>query len=244
MPILDAMLPALAAVIEAVVPLYRATPGTTARADIYASYRQAVETILDDPRAALRSPDLLDRLALIADGYRAASAEPARVIDGFDRVVAAARAVRPPARFVAGSRLLAAEAFAVVALAGWFEVTAVAGQARAVADLEVDSYQQSVTLRHRLTRSLDVAIDRASDRGDTDVMRALREVRATLVRDLIERGRPLARIVAYSTAVPLPAVVVAHRLYQDAGRAVELRAENGGWDHPAFMPMAGVARSR
>lgn len=244
MAMLDAMLPALSAVLDAMLPLYRATPGATARGDIYSAYRREVEAMLADTRAALRAADVLDRLAMIADGYRAASADPARVIDGLDRIVAAARLVRPPARFVAGSRLIAAETAAVVALAHWFEVTALAGQARAAADVDLTSYQQAVALRARLTRSLDIGIERASDIGAMDVMRALREVRGALVRDLIERGRPLARITAFETAVPLPAVVLAHKLYQDADRAGELRDENANWDHPSFMPMVGRARSR
>jgi len=87
-------------------------------------------------------------------------------------------------------------------------------------------------------------IERASDRDDVEVIRALRDAQSWLVRDLIERGRPLARMVDYGTAVPLPAVVLAHMLYQDAGRADELRGENPQHDHPAFMPMSGRALTR
>ena len=63
------------------------------------------------------------------------------------------------------------------------------------------------------------------------------------MRDLTERGRPLPRYVTFETGLPLPAVVLAHRLYQDAGRADELAAENDA-AHPAFMPTAGRALSQ
>ena len=119
-----------------------------------------------------------------------------------------------------------------------------AGQAQAVSAVALRSHDEAQRLRARLVRSFDVGLDRASDRGDIEVMRLLRETLGKLARDLIERGRPLARIVSYETAVPLPAVVLAHMLYQDASRADELMAENAAHDHPAFMPMTGRAYSR
>jgi prophage DNA circulation protein len=49
-------------------------------------------------------------------------------------------------------------------------------------------------------------------------------------------------MTSYQFAVPLPSLVIAHRLYQDASRADQIRAENKVV-HPAFCPPLGVALS-
>lgn len=237
----DYVLGATARILGDVLPLYRRTPGGVADGAAYSTYRRIIDRVLADTRAAARSATLADDLAAIASGYRLAAADMRAVIAGFDRVIVAARAVVP---VTARSATLAQQRANEIALAGFIECLALAEQAQAVAVLVLRSHDEAARYRAALVRSYDLAVDRASDRGDAAVLRALRETLGKLARDLIERGRPLARIVAYETAVPLPAVVIAHRLYQDAARADELIDENSGTDHPAFLPMAGRAYSR
>lgn len=237
----DYVLAASQRILAAVLPLFKRTPGAVADADAYAAYRRLVDRLLADTRAAARSATLADDLAAIVDGYRTAAGDMRAVLDGLDRVVVAARAVVP---VTARTATLAQQRSNELALAGYLECLAIAGQAQAVAAVTLRSHDEAQRLRARLVRSFDVAVDRASDRGDIEVLRLLRETLGKIARDLIERGRPLARIVAYETAVPLPAVVLAHMLYQDGARADELVAENAGHDHPSFMPAAGRAYSR
>lgn len=228
-------------VLKAVLPLYRRTPGRVADTDVYARYRRTLERLVADTRAAARSTTLAADLAQIAEGYRLASDDARQVIAGLERVVVATRAhqyVSPD------TPLLELQLQHELVLTGLIETLCLAEIAQALVQVDLSSYDEALRLRRRLSRTFDVAIERAAERGDVEALRALREAHAWLVRDLVERGRPLARVVSYETAVPLPSVVLAHMLYQDAGRALELRDENARHDHPGFMPMKGRALSR
>lgn len=225
-----------------VLPLLRRGAGATVDVASAARARRTLDRLAADPRAAARSSTLVADLAEVVASYRAASGDMRAVIAGLTRVVVAVRAepVIVPATS-ASDRLRQSHE---LALGGYVEVLALAEIAAALARLRLDSHDEARTLRARLVRLYDIAIERAAERGDIDAAMALRTTLGALSRDLVERGRPLARITRYETAVPLPAVVLAHELYQDAGRSAELAAENPGHDHPAFMPMAGRARSR
>lgn len=237
----DYVLAAVARVLGSILPLFRRAPGQVTSPDVYAAYRRRIDELLRDTRAAARSDDLAADLLSIAKGYREASSDGRAVIAGLDRVAVASRAVIPA---TPRTMTLAIQRQAELGLAGFLEILALSNQALAIAELDFRSYDETNRYRASLGRSFDLAIERAGERGDVDGMRALRDTQGKLTRDLIERGRTLARVVAYETAVPLPAVVIAHRLYQDAGRAGELRLENPAHDHPSFMPMTGRAYSR
>jgi prophage DNA circulation protein len=237
----DYVLDGTARILGVLLPLFLRTPGVTVDGDSYAEYRHSVATLLGDRRAAARLSDLGARVAAIAAGYRQSTNDMRGALVGLERVVVAARAIQPAE---ARSAVLARQRGTEMALLLLFEIVAASEMANAVATLVPRSHDEAVALRQRMGRLLDLAIERAADQDAVPVMRALRDVQAKVTRDLIERGRPLARVVSYATGVPLPAVVLAHRFYQDAGRADELRAENAGTDHPGFMPMAGRAYSQ
>lgn len=241
-PVPDHVLDATGRILTAVLPVLQRTPGPVADPDGYARYRAVLRRLLADTRAAARSSTLAADIAAVVSGYRLASGDVRAVIAGLERVAVAARAVVP----VSGGGVAArAQRDNEIALTILLEATALAEIGHAVASLTPRSHEEALRMRQRAIRAYDVAVERAADLGVPDVVRALRQTAAALARDLIERGRPLARIVAYQTAVPMPSVVLAHRLYQSAGRAGELHAENAaGTDHPAFMPMAGRAYSR
>ena len=241
MAVPDYVLDATARVLDVVLPLFKRTPGATFDATTYAAYRRTLARLAGDTRAAARSTTLAADLAAVVDGYRSSSSDVPAVLDGLDRVINAVRAWQP---VTARSDTLALQRAAEIGLCSLIESLAVAAQAIAVAGMTLASHDQAATLRARLARTMDTAIDRASEQRAFDVLRALRALQAKVTRDLIERGRPLARITTYETGLPLPAVVLAWLLYQDAGRAAELRAENPGTDHPSFMPTRGKALSR
>ncbi len=238
----DWMFDSTAAVLRGILPLFYRRAGAIADATAEAAYRKTLGRLLTDTRAATRSSSLVADLAAVVSGYRLAAANLRAAIAGLERVVVAVRAldlVVAPRTSVERRRQQHE-----LALAGLIEVLAAAEIGNAVARLRLDSYDEARAMRARLARLFDLAIERAAERGDIDAATALRACLGALTRDLIERGRPLARIATYETPTPLPAVVLAWSLYQDAGRADELRAENPGHDHPAFMPMTGRARTR
>ena len=65
---------------------------------------------------------------------------------------------------------------------------------------------------------------------------------AAVRRDLTTRATSLPRLTAYSFPRGTTSHALAYRLYGDASRCDELRAENGVIA-PAFMPAAGTALS-
>lgn len=106
--------------------------------------------------------------------------------------------------------------------------------ARAAAALIPTSYEDAATIRRSLCALLDAEILRAADAAEGGVYKAFRAMRVAVARDLITRGGSLPH-ERQVTVPPLPAVVLAYRLYGDAGRAPELvrRADPA---NPSFMP--------
>lgn len=82
----------------------------------------------------------------------------------------------------------------------------------------------------------------AADDMDAMIYQALVALHANITNHLVKTATPLPRMRAFEFFEPLPSLVMAHRLYADAGRADELVAENRAV-HPAFMPRIGRALS-
>lgn len=93
---------------------------------------------------------------------------------------------------------------------------------------------QATALRDVLVAQIDIELE-VND-PPTAVARALTNVRAAVVRDVAARSEFLLRRASYTPQAVLPALVLAHRIYQDAWRADELAARNGV-PNPAFMPV-------
>ena len=83
----------------------------------------------------------------------------------------------------------------------------------------------------------------AADEMDQMTYQGLLALHAAITYALTQTARPLARMLKFMFAAPMPTLITAMRLYSDAGRADELRAENGVV-HPAFMRRSGVALSK
>lgn len=81
-----------------------------------------------------------------------------------------------------------------------------------------------------------------ADDMQADIYQAVIALRASTIAYLVERQRPLPRMLRFSFGSPKPSLWFAHRLYADAGRADEMRAENKVV-HPAFMRPSGQALS-
>ncbi|MEJ1411078.1 MAG: DNA circularization N-terminal domain-containing protein [Candidatus Sedimenticola sp. (ex Thyasira tokunagai)] len=101
---------------------------------------------------------------------------------------------------------------------------------RATAAVEYDNYTQAITTRNELAELLDVEMETADD----SVYQALADLRVALVRDIADRGTQLPRISHHTPAITLPALVVAHQVYGDAGRDADLITRNR-IRHPGFV---------
>jgi len=82
-----------------------------------------------------------------------------------------------------------------------------------------------------------------ADAMDQASYRALLQLRSGIVGYLTQTAQPLPRLVNFEFYQVLPTLVQAYRLYADASRADELRAENNVV-HPLFAPRTGVALSQ
>ncbi|MEF3100130.1 DNA circularization N-terminal domain-containing protein [Raoultella terrigena] len=105
----------------------------------------------------------------------------------------------------------------------------------AAADANPTSRDEAENITRRVATQLDTALILAGDRGDDELYNSLMQVRASFLSamDLISAG--LSELMQINTASPLPALVLANRLYQDGSRANELIQE-ANVPHPAFMP--------
>lgn len=90
--------------------------------------------------------------------------------------------------------------------------------------------------------SIGAAQDWALDNHLSAQYQALLALGAAVARDLQARGAQLPRVTTYGFGRGTSSIVLAYRLYGNANRADELRAENGVV-HPAFMPATGTALS-
>ncbi|MEE9357462.1 hypothetical protein [Candidatus Vondammii sp. HM_W22] len=96
--------------------------------------------------------------------------------------------------------------------------------------MEYDNYTQAITLRDELAERLDMEMETADD----SVYQALADLRIALVRDIADRGTQLPRLSHHTPATTLPALVVAHQVYGDAGRDADLISRNR-IRHPGFV---------
>jgi prophage DNA circulation protein len=92
----------------------------------------------------------------------------------------------------------------------------------------------------RMLAGFDAAELEAADELDAALYLALIDMRAACTRDLVDRARPLPRMVTYATPGSMPALALANHLYGDGKRFIELVQENSV-AHPAFMPVTGRA---
>jgi len=98
------------------------------------------------------------------------------------------------------------------------------------------------TARDTITGLLDGAILAADAGGADAVTQALEALYAAVAIDLTQRGKSLPNILSLTFAAPLPAVVIAERLYADATRGPELVSRNAA-PHPLFLPLTVEALS-
>ncbi|MDO8776613.1 MAG: DNA circularization N-terminal domain-containing protein [Burkholderiaceae bacterium] len=119
---------------------------------------------------------------------------------------------------------------------------ALSNQARvltvAIADTDVvTTSDQAKVLRDALVGQIDIELE-AYD-PPAAVASSLTQMRAAVVRDVAARAEFLMERSTYTPKAVLPALVLAHRIYQDSTRAEELVTRNGV-RNPAFMPVRAL----
>lgn len=184
----------------------------------------------------MRTPVVLAQSLMALQVQLVAGVErPLQAIAEFESVFT--RRARPSVPAQVGptrARLLANEA----AQADLQRRTAVASAARMVALALADdamTASRARTLRDRVLLLVDAELERNDP--PAPVAMALGQLRAAMARDVAARAELLRETSSYTPAAVLPAVVLAHRVYQDATRSDELVARNAV-RHPAFVPAA------
>jgi prophage DNA circulation protein len=114
---------------------------------------------------------------------------------------------------------------------------AVAQLARVYASTVFVGSTDAEAARDQLTGFIEALIVSAADNGDDTAYNAWMALLSASTDDLTTRGKKLPDVVSVDFSAPLPAVVVAQKLYADAGRAGEIVSRNSA-EHPLFLPIA------
>jgi hypothetical protein len=104
------------------------------------------------------------------------------------------------------------------------------------------SRQQVDAIKMQLLQPFQDAEEVAADEMDQMTFQALISLHGAVTNHLVQTGLPLPRMLYYQFFTPLPSLVVAYKLYEDASRCGEVRNENK-IVHPAFCPRLGEALS-
>jgi prophage DNA circulation protein len=97
----------------------------------------------------------------------------------------------------------------------------------------VTTAAQALALRDQVFAQIDEELE--VNEPDPQTAAALELLRAAVARDVAARGELLRERSTFTPAAVLPALALAHRVYQDAARVDELTARNGV-RHPGFVP--------
>lgn len=119
---------------------------------------------------------------------------------------------------------------------------ALGAQARLLASATFASSGEVLSSLSQVNDAFDGAEDFAADNHDPTTFQALIALHAAVVRDLTTRAIALPKLVTFTFPIGMTSHALANRLYGDATRADELRAENGVI-HPAFCPATGTCLS-
>lgn len=120
---------------------------------------------------------------------------------------------------------------------------ALAQQGKIISQMVFSSRQDVNALRATLQKPFADTEEMAADTMDNVAFRAITQLHAAVINHLVQTARPLPEMLTYQFATPLPSIIISQRLYGDARRYDEIRAENK-IVHPAFCPPTGQALSQ
>jgi hypothetical protein len=117
-----------------------------------------------------------------------------------------------------------------------------ATEGRIISGMTFVSRQDVEVIKQSMILPFGDAEEKAADEMDAMMFQALIGLHATITNHLVTTAMPLPRMIGYRFFEPIPSLVMAYRLYNDASRADDVRDENKVV-HPAFCPMTGLALS-
>jgi prophage DNA circulation protein len=117
-----------------------------------------------------------------------------------------------------------------------------ASEGEIIANTAFVSRQDVQMMKDSVQQPFQDSIEIAADDMDQETFADLSALYAALTNHLVVTARPLPQLLNYRFNQILPSLVIAQRLYADASRADEIRAENK-IVHPLFCPATGVALS-
>jgi prophage DNA circulation protein len=117
-----------------------------------------------------------------------------------------------------------------------------ATEGRVIADMTFTSREDVDALKLQMNTIFAEVEEYLADAMDQMSYRAAVQLHSGIIQYLVQTARPMPRMLSFAFAQSMPTLVMANRLYADATRADELRAENKVV-HPAFMLPIGVALS-
>ncbi|TYL87445.1 hypothetical protein [Bradyrhizobium cytisi] len=117
-----------------------------------------------------------------------------------------------------------------------------ATQCRVIGSMTFVSRQDVAEIKAELLQPFQDAEEIAADGMDQMTFQMLVALHGAVTNHLVVTARPLPRMTSFEFFEPLPSLVMAYRLYDDASRCDELREENKVV-HPAFCPRLGQALS-
>jgi hypothetical protein len=117
-----------------------------------------------------------------------------------------------------------------------------ATEAVIIAGMTFVSRQDVDAIKLQLLQPFQDAEETAADEMDQAMFQALITLHGAVTNHLVSTARPLPRMVNFQFFEPLPTLVMAYKLYDDASRCDELRDENKVV-HPAFCLPTGRALS-
>jgi prophage DNA circulation protein len=111
-----------------------------------------------------------------------------------------------------------------------------------IAAMTFVSRQDVEAIKLQIQQPFQDAIETAADDMDQATFQALITLYGAVTNHMVQTALPLPRMVNFQFFQPLPSLVIAYKLYDDASRCDEIVAENKVV-HPAFCPPTGQALS-
>jgi hypothetical protein len=105
-----------------------------------------------------------------------------------------------------------------------------------------DSRQQVETIKDKMNKVFAEIEEEVANQMESMTYLDLVRLHAAVVAHLVETARPLPEMLNFQFGFSQPTLIMAYKLYSDAGRADQLRKENAVV-HPAFARPYGRALS-
>ncbi|MDE2098621.1 MAG: DNA circularization N-terminal domain-containing protein [Patescibacteria group bacterium] len=178
--------------------------------------------------AVLSAGDVVDvasGIQALVQSVQAANSDPA----------AAVRACLVLADFPAVAQASSEQVLANQAVTALARRMALAAAVQSSAAYVPASQQDAAAMRAQIATPISAEMLIAGDAGDDSSYLALQALLAALAADMAARGASLPQSVQVGFSAPLPSLVLAQRLYQDATRESQL-VQEGNPISPLFMP--------